>query len=548
MVSEAGVDRLEGVRYSAGTMKPSYGIFVAILALGVGRVDAQPTRVPVLPLVPPPPESMPQPLPAPKPLNGPGVARTGVPAGRFALVKDQRLIEGEVFLAQDNITIRRGAIETAVPKIDVLFIGNSREEVYEYQRKFVGPEDVEGRLKLAKWCAFSGLREYALAEARAVTLLDPMNSAAVQMVKLLEESLRKYPLPGSKSAPATIPPSTVRPVPLEPFAAGLTPAPVVPAIVTPAPVIALPAKTTPPATVVSLPARATPSTTVIALPAIASPPVTTPLESDVPAGIAMAFRSRVQPVLTNLCVSCHARPEAIGFKLARMPEWDTNEVMVRQNMKAVLAHVRNENPASSPFLVIALARHGGMREPAFSSDRAPGYRALVDWVQIASPFVPVAKKAEASPLPNGPVSLLPLMPKRVDRSTPAKAPDIVPLPPVSRPLLPTVSSPLPPVMPRRPTPEPSKLPSVPPPPGVSKDTVKDIVVPVVGQSKPVESSVLAASAKSPPRNHAFPIVGMTFAAEKEAEKPKGPNPMNSGAPVDEFDPSLFNRAAHPQKK
>ncbi len=445
-------------------MKPSYAIALAVF-LGATATPARGQLPPRLPAVPPPDPTPPsQLLPPPTPLPAPPVRKAD---GQVAVLADGRLVEGAITVSPAAVVVRKGSIETTYPAGDVKFVGPTRDDAYRYKRGTVADGDAAGRLAVAKWCSFNGMRENALAEARGVLQIDPANAAADAMARTLEESLRKFPPAGAAAAPPEIPPSqSARPP--------------------------------------------------VGLPAV-DPEPGIDLEA------AATFRTRVQPVLVNLCADCHARGDITTFKLVRVEGRDAPQAATRANLRAALAHVRRGDPAASPLLALSLAAHGGQKLPAFVTPQAPAYRALAEWASS------VAGPATAAPLAPPSVTFTP--------AAPLPPPEVNPLPPVAPPT-PSGLPALPPVEPDvRPTPPPvrptvtptvpftpQKLPVVPPPPGVS------------GRPAPAPTAGVV-PAKLEER----------FGQDVKPPEPTGPSPTNAGAPVDEFDPSVFNRAVHPER-
>ncbi len=104
------------------------------------------------------------------------------------------------------------------------------------------------------------------------------------------------------------------------------------------------------------------------------------------------FASRVQPILMNSCASCHAAGRGGSFKLQRAYE-TSNRRVTKQNIVAVLAQLRPQQPEVSPFLVKGLAVHGSMSQPPFKNRQAPAFRMLEDWVLLVSKNQPLAADA-----------------------------------------------------------------------------------------------------------------------------------------------------------
>jgi hypothetical protein len=343
----------------------------------------------------------------------------------------------------------------------VQLVAAGKDEVYKFQLARVTPTDAAARLKLARWCMFGGLREQALQEAREVLKLEPGNPAARDMTRSLEESLRLFPEGGPPAA--------------APKAAAPTPTP-----------------------------------------AVAEP------EPEVAPEAAATFPARVQPVLANLCMDCHARPDYAGcFKLAKLTAgYDAGPQATRQNLRAVAAQLRKDNPGASPFLVKAATPHGGMKEPAFAGRHAGALRALEAWVYAAVGSQP-APAANPAPPP---------------AATPATAAPVNPLPPAPATGLPAVPAPpgLPPAEPKLVAPP--GLPAVPPPPGLPPaETGAKPAIPVIPPADPDPKPAI------PPAGEK----GTPFGVDAKPLPPPGPDPANTGEAVDEFDPSVFNRAVHP---
>jgi hypothetical protein len=113
------------------------------------------------------------------------------------------------------------------------------------------------------------------------------------------------------------------------------------------------------------------------------------------------FPAKVQPVLSNLCANCHAKPDhASGFKLARVAEGYANPRAIGQNVRAAAAFLTRDDPASSPLLAKALTAHGSAKEAPLSGRGHPAYKNLELWAAWA--VLP-----EGSPMPQaipGPVA------------------------------------------------------------------------------------------------------------------------------------------------
>ncbi|HEY3788100.1 MAG TPA: hypothetical protein VGL71_04555, partial [Urbifossiella sp.] len=398
-------------------------------------VPAPPLAVPPaqkLPAVPPPviPKTPPSPSPAPIP-NVPPPAPLGAPTpfvpptppsiGSIILLKDGKMVEGAVTQSTDMVVVRRGSIDQPFARDQVQFIGKSKDECYRHLLGTVKADDAPGRFKLARWCMYNGLRELALGEAKEVVKLQPNMTAAAEMARALEESIRLFNPDGTAK--------------IEAPAAPKVGAPVLPKAVEADPEI--------------VPEAAT------------------------------AFAPHIQPILVNLCADCHARPGYAGvFKMACGSVQDVDAAIARHNLKAAISQIKNGDPGASPLLVKALAVHGGMKQAAFANRAAPAFRVLEAWVYIAA-----GSKAMPPAVPMVP-------PPDMKTGLPA-----VPPPDMK-----------------------TGLPAVPPP------DMKPVLPPVPPPSIPAPK----------------------FGEDALPSAPSAPNSESANAPIDDFDPSVYNRAVDAQ--
>ncbi|HEY1186495.1 MAG TPA: hypothetical protein VGE74_02510, partial [Gemmata sp.] len=383
-------------------------------------VDAP--KVAPAPVALPTPTTQPPARPTPAPLatsvtetstQGPGEALAGT---KYIVMKDDKIIEGAVTLRGDVVVVRQGALDRSFSKGQVQFVADNKDEVYKYQLAKVPATDIPARLKVARWCMFSGMREQALTEAREVQKLQPANADAASLVRSLEQSLRQFP-------PADAPRMTAPATPT--FPAELSARPVAPG-------------------------------------AGADPDLA-------PEAINL-FGAKVQPILANQCVSCHAKPDHAGtFRLVRVDPAGAGHQQTKANLLAVTKQIRKDDPAASPLLVMSITAHGGQKAASLATRQAVAYRTLEAWVALAV-GTPSAVPP-ALPAPSLPAATPPAPP-----TTSVPAPDLppalppVPPPAVGVPLLPPVTNPLPPGAPVTPELPPAapvapSVPVTPPAPG-----------------------------------------------------------------------------------
>jgi len=406
-------------------------------------------------------------LPAPprsEEARSPAAVNTGTappgPDGKLVVVKGNKLLEGTVRTTDDQVIVRRGALDRSIPKGEVLFVGDTKDEVYRYMLGTVPATDATARLGVARWCLFSGLREQALTEAREVLKLQPGNPQAIEMVRSLEDSLKRYPGNGGSAV-----------------VAGKLPA--------------------------------------------AGVLTTDEPEPDVTPEAVAAFAGRVQPILANLCMECHARADHSGpFKLIRVTGFEVGPHSTRANLRATAAQLKKDDPAASPLLVKALTAHGGMREPVVLSRQAPSFRQLEAWVMLATGRTAAAVTPMTIPTP--PVLPPAPSPAVAPPLTPPMTPPLEPPPVVAPPMIP-LAEPIPRIPPAleslaRPEPEEAvRLPSA-------------ATLPVPPVSPPVVPPV-PMSPKLPTTRDDFGSV-----AVPKPTTPTGPTGC------DEFDPEVFNKS------
>ncbi len=507
----------------------------------VPALPETPAPKPPVPAVPPvlEPPVKPQPLPVPQPVVPP--AGPLAVEGKFLVLNNDKLIEGPVTLNGDTVIVRQGALDRPFAKSQVQFVAASKDEVYKFMLAKVSAKDPTERLKVAKWCMFSGLREQALTEAYEVQKLQPVNKAASDMIRSLEASLSQFPPEsgGPRMAPPTVPTITVE---LRP--------------------------TTPP----------------MPQPVPPTPPTVDP-EPDVSPEAALVFGSRVQPFLANQCASCHAKDGYNGtFKLVRVNPAEAGPLATRTNLRAVAGQLKKDDPGASPLLVKSLVAHGGMKQPAVASRQATVYLALEGWAALAV-GTPLAAPPVAPPTPPMTAPVAPVLPPPVDvlpptrpvspvvpPELPVKPPvpmipeppayiDPVPLPlPVpAAPFVPMVPSipPAAPTLPRPPVDDPL-LPRIPPaapsgpalpkPPTVSVSPVLPPPVEVLPPlprvvppaAPPVPKPIPTVPPFIPPADaSAKPVAPVVPASQFGTTAP--PKPPVTGPSGDEFDPAGFNR-------
>ncbi|HEV3384759.1 MAG TPA: hypothetical protein VG097_08080, partial [Gemmata sp.] len=395
-----------------------------------------------------------------------------------------------------EVVVQQGSIVRNIPKVEVLFVGETRNDVYHYMRDRVPANDEVARLAVARWCMFNGLREQALAEAKEILQFKPGSKNAADMARSLEESLKQFPSEGA--------------------------------------------------------ANASKQQEVKSVNAAESDIEITP-------EAATTFATRVQPILANVCLDCHARSDHAGaFKLTRVTGYEGGPQTSLANLRATVGQLLKSDPSSSPLLTKAITAHGGLREPPFKSRQAPGFVAIENWVILA---VGTGSGAPVSGNPIGVPNAPPTQPAVVSSpigglpptqptvpALPAGLPPVEPAPalPISNPTVPpSASIPAIPSVPVAPTAV--TVPPVLPTPPMMKPTVptQPPIMPSADHTPGLPSlpMVPPSSTTTIPSvpNGNQPAIGTSSGSQFGTDAP--PKPMPPGGPTgrDEFDPGSFNQ-------
>ena len=97
-----------------------------------------------------------------------------------------------------------------------------------------------------------------------------------------------------------------------------------------------------------------------------------------------AFASKVQPILSNVCASCHAaKDHSSDFKLRRYDPNFNEPAVAEANLKAFEKYLSVDEPQNSPVLKYATLAHGKAKEPPLKDATLPAFRNLELWVHWA---------------------------------------------------------------------------------------------------------------------------------------------------------------------
>ena len=146
--------------------------------------------------------------------------------------------------------------------------------------------------------------------------------------------------------------------------------------------------------------------------------------ADISAEAMSLFTTRIQPILMNTCVRCHARDNAGTFHLTRVfGNPGITQPACRHNLAVTLAQINRQHPEASPLLLKALSLHGMSDRPPLKDRKTPAYRQLATWVWLQAQSTPAVEETEAR-VENGPAArdVLPAAPTPVSQPAPVDAP------------------------------------------------------------------------------------------------------------------------------
>ena len=120
---------------------------------------------------------------------------------------------------------------------------------------------------------------------------------------------------------------------------------------------------------------------------------------------AKAFPTKVQPILTNLCASCHAKPDYAGtFKLKAIPTGFADADAARANLIVAFAHLDRAKPSASELVAKCVAAHGGQKSPACRDRTHPAATVIELWANSMAQAEGTPTQLGGPPLRPGAVS------------------------------------------------------------------------------------------------------------------------------------------------
>jgi hypothetical protein len=216
---------------------------------------------------------------------------------------------------------------------------------------------------------------------------------------------------------------------------------------------------------------------------------------------------KVQPILMNACVNCHAGERGGDFRLVRSYELAKPHARSTQrNLTAVLRQIDTDDPASSPLLHKALSVHGGLAQAPLKGRTSPAYRTLEEWVYKAAGEKPRATATrQPAVLPAAVIQTAGAMPVLVPVTANA---------PTSSTVVSAATTPAP------------------------------VLIPVASAAP---ATFAAPNEAKPAKPATGPSSESKWAAERTPSPETAPK-RPASQPVDPFDPAEFNRAMHPDRE
>lgn len=110
------------------------------------------------------------------------------PTGHVLILKNARILEGDVERIGDQYRVKYAVGETRVPADKVERLCANMEEAYRFLRDQANGDDPDEHLRLARWCHVHGLPEQAVAEAKQAVELRPSHAESRHFLSILERS------------------------------------------------------------------------------------------------------------------------------------------------------------------------------------------------------------------------------------------------------------------------------------------------------------------------------------------------------------------------
>ncbi|MSU77960.1 MAG: hypothetical protein EXS16_07675 [Gemmataceae bacterium] len=109
-------------------------------------------------------------------------------------------------------------------------------------------------------------------------------------------------------------------------------------------------------------------------------PIKAPPFVDVTTDTLIGFQSRVQPILFNACVTCHASGHGGKLHLDRAST-TRQQAAAQHNLAAIMSYIDFDRPAVSPLLLKAITAHGDAPHAPIKNRDAKPFQAIQQWIE-----------------------------------------------------------------------------------------------------------------------------------------------------------------------
>jgi hypothetical protein len=267
----------------------------------------------------------------------------------FVLLRNDRVLRGNVQIAGESVIVRRGGSEIRLPAKEVIGARENLESLFQLRQKWLSARTsarpLMQALSAARWCVDQGLHSQAVQQLMLVYQLDPHNTEAQH----LESRLRN-----------AVQPNTSDPPPSDVHQANYVEMPNEQAATT------IPPNIDEQSHLVEPSKQTTPNDR---------------LHQDVMnSWLLHAFTARVQPILLARCAQCHDQnfKDDVGdFHLNRpIHSSRPTRQITEANLREILKHCVPGDPAASPLLKMAKLDHGQQTSVRQSKTSLPPDSAL----------------------------------------------------------------------------------------------------------------------------------------------------------------------------
>ncbi|MCO8123407.1 hypothetical protein NHH03_16780 [Stieleria sp. TO1_6] len=252
------------------------------------------------------------------------------------LLRNGNVLFGEATRVGDTVSIKRADNSLIhVPAKQVSRIGLSLQQLYEHRRKTRFQGDLGALQTDIRWCIRHGLLRQAGEDVLQARQLDPGDPETIQLLRQIASELKASV--DDRTAPNSEQPAVIRTVSHQ-----------------------MPIQ----------PASAKSDLTNDDQANLKNDSAPRPLLDQ---RSTSHFIARIQPILMNRCVSCHARQDASNqpFQLhtALTSKWAPT-IVARENLVAVMQYVNLNDPLASQIRIKATDGHGGSRNSFGATDSA----------------------------------------------------------------------------------------------------------------------------------------------------------------------------------